>query len=142
MRRTTSLDAQTSTFDLEQTGFLSAFKPLKKAPALGRTNGMGSGLYGCLRDKRLGKAHIKIHFVSILWIPVIPLSGYVVEGFYNEFKFYRKISLFSLIKVYKFRVVPLYFSALFEGAGLMLMFLALIGLVVGGVHLLRDYFMG
>ena len=120
--------------------FRRAFKPVLKAPALGRTNGMGSGLYGWLQDKRLERGHIKIHFVSILWLPVLPLSAYVVEGFYDEFRVYQKINLWNLLKIYKLRVLPLYFTAIFEGAGLMTLFISLMAAILGGVNLLKDYF--
>lgn len=138
MRRSILLDASKPAPDSGENDFWDAFQPLQKAPALGRTNGIGSGLYGWLHDDRLGQAHIKIHFVSILWIPCIPLAGYVVEGFYNEFKFYRKISLFKLMRLYGLRVVPLYMSALIEGAGLMVLFLTLMGSIVVGVHYARG----
>lgn len=97
---------------------------------------MGSGLYGWLRDDRLDRGHIKLYFITILWLPVVPLSAYVVEGFYSQFRFHRKISLWNLVKTYKCRVILLYLSALIEGTGLAILFFALIGLVTGGLHLL------
>lgn len=123
-------------------GFSSIFRPIAKVPAMGRTNGMGSGLYGKLRDDRLSQGHIKVHFVSLLWLPVIPLSAYVVDGFYNEFRFYWKVSLCNLVKTYKWRVIPLYLSALVEGAGLAVLFIALLALVAGGVKLLMQTIKG
>ncbi|MFM5953133.1 MAG: hypothetical protein ACKOPE_02370 [Novosphingobium sp.] len=126
----------------EENNYQNAFKTLKKAPGLGRTNGMGSGLYGWLRDSRLSKGYIKVHFVSILWIPVLPLAGYVVDGVYNEYRFYRKISLWNLARIYLFRIISLYLTALVEGAGLIVLFGAGIGLVWAAMHLFQEYVRG
>ena len=97
---------------------------IESAPALRRTNGFGVGLYGWLRDEHLTGAHWKLYSVSALWLPIFPLCAYLVQPTKNGFRFYRRLSLINLCRMYRGRVVALYVTSLIEGIGWMAIFFA------------------
>jgi len=122
---------------LNEEAFARALKPVEMAPPLWRANGFGVGLYGVLRDPRFGEPYWKIYFLTALWIPIVPVSAYLVVRRDGGFSFYRKMSLWSMFRHYGGSVVPFFFSALLEGAGWLLLFGGLILGVAFGMHALR-----
>jgi hypothetical protein len=68
-------------------------RPLNGAPSLFRINGCGVGLYG-KRDEAPDGTYIATYFISLLFIPVFPLTAYrvrEVEG--NAYQFFTRESL-------------------------------------------------
>jgi hypothetical protein len=117
----------------------SALKPISSPPPLWRTNGFGVGLYGWINDHRLPVGFIKLYFLTALWIPIIPLCAYAVMRVENGFRFHNSMNLFQLLRVYKFRVVSLYATALLEGVGWLILFGGMVLLVGTGIYWLRDH---
>lgn len=117
---------------------LKHLQQVDHAPALYRMNGFGVGLYGWLRDPRLEPDYLKVYFLTALWIPILPLGAYVVQRAGNGFRFYGRMSLWGLVRTFGWRTIPLYASAFLEGAGLLVLFLALIICVALGVSWLRH----
>jgi hypothetical protein len=115
-------------------------KPLEYAPPLRRVNGFGVGLYGWLRDPAIPNGHLKLYFLSAFWIPVLPFCAYAVTPSENGFRFHHQMSLWGVIRCYGWRFVPFYFSALIEGALWMVLFMAILGIVVGGLGWLFGRF--
>lgn len=97
---------------------------IHSAPPLRRTNGFGVGLYGWLRDEHVPGAHWKLYFVSAIWLPILPLCAYLVQSTGDGFRFYRRLDLINLCRIYRSRVFGLYVTALIEGIGWMMVFIA------------------
>ena len=116
--------------------FLEAFRALGVTPPLRRMNGVGFGLYGWLNDARFSGKHLKLYFFTVLWIPIIPICGYLVERNGNGFNFYRYISLWGILKNFKWRTFSFFLTAVIEGFGLLLLFGGMISLVYWIVHLI------
>ena len=52
--------------------------PISSAPTLFRLNGCGVGLYGRSGERGDG-THVATYFLSLLWVPVLPLAAYRVR---------------------------------------------------------------
>jgi hypothetical protein len=55
----------------------------ERAPVLWRFNGCGTTLLGSLRPSRNGDAYFTRLFVTVLWVPIIPLGIYLVAHSLN-----------------------------------------------------------
>lgn len=76
-------------------------RPLEKAPALFRLNGIGVGLYG-ERERRPDGSYIATHCISFLWIPILPLGAYRVQRVdSNAYQFYAKESLGPIARAWR-----------------------------------------
>lgn len=90
-------------------------KKINSAPMLGRINGCGFTLYGCLKDELLDPHIIKMHWITILWIPLIPLGVYVVDrGDYDQYRIYRRMSLWRFHRIYWGRLTRFYLTVVGE----------------------------
>ncbi|MFY0577390.1 hypothetical protein ACN28S_26455 [Cystobacter fuscus] len=72
---------------------LQGSRPLEGAPTLFRINGCGVGLYG-KRDEAPDGSYVATYFISLLFLPVFPLTAYrvrEVEG--RAYQFFSKESL-------------------------------------------------
>ncbi|MGZ3458374.1 MAG: hypothetical protein ACXU86_07680, partial [Archangium sp.] len=68
-------------------------RPLTGAPALFRVNGCGVALYG-KRDEAPDGTYVATYFISLLFIPVFPLTAYRVRDTgHNAYQFFAKESL-------------------------------------------------
>ena len=103
-------------------------------------NGFGVGLYGWLRDPRLGPGHLELYCITAVWVPIIPLGAYVVSPEGNGFRFYRRMSLLGIVRTFGWRAIGLYASALLEGAGLVFLIFGLLLVVAIGFGWLRHQF--
>jgi hypothetical protein len=106
-------------------------------PPLVRMNGFGFGLYGWLNDPALPAGHLKLYFITALWIPVIPLGAYAVDRDVNGFRFYGRMNLWGVVRTFRWRTLGLYLTALCEGALWVVMIVGLLALVAGLVRLIR-----
>ena len=113
---------------------------VEQAPPLRRINGFGFGLYGILRDPELNAPYWNLYFFSALWLPILPLTTYLVVRTENGFRFYRKLSLWNLCRVYRSRVFGFYISALLEGVGWLIAFGLMIVIVLSLIAGLRGLF--
>jgi hypothetical protein len=109
-------------------------EPVRKTPGLGRLNGVGTGMYGASdRDPEDG-TYVKTQFFSFLWLPVLPLSQWVVrDGADGGWHFYAKVPLSRTMRVWQI-------AAIASGATAMFLAVAL-GTWFGGhprVHLLNG----
>jgi hypothetical protein len=101
-------------------------------------NGFGVGLYGWLRDEQMPGPHWKLYFVTVLWLPILPLCAYLVQPIEGGFRFHRRVSLLNACRLYKGRMAPMYLSALTEGIGWLILF----GGMMIGVALLVSWLFG
>lgn len=121
-----------------QNEFLSNFKSISSTPPLWRMNGCGVALYGWLHDSRLGHPFIKLYFISILWIPIVPIGTYVVSSDGDAYRFSASIGLWRPIRLYRLRVLALYATALIEGAAWLAIAFCVLGAVYGAIHWIRS----
>lgn len=105
-------------------------EPIRSAPPLRRINGFGVGLYGWLNDPRLPAGHLKLYFLTVLWIPILPVCAFTVERTGDGYRFYHRMSLWGVLKTFRWRTAGLYASALFEGVVWLALSVAIIGLVI------------
>lgn len=108
------------------------FQRIEKAPSLNRFNGVGTIMWGGLVFPIIPNAYVAIRWFTIFFIPVIPLSGYVVTGSFpsGPLNFHGKIGIVNLFKIYGSDARRLLISSFFKT--LLYGFL----LVVGGVGIL------
>lgn len=99
-------------------------------------------MYGWLNDRRFPAGHLKLYFITALWIPVLPICAFTVDSVDGGFRFYHKMSLWSVIKAFRWRVVSLYFSALFEGVMWLVLFFALLSAVIFAVQFSAKWLFG
>jgi hypothetical protein len=86
---------------------LNASRPITSAPTLFRLNGCGVGLYG-ERDRGPDGSYIATYCLSVLWIPVLPLTAYrvkKVDG--NRYMFGTKEVLGPVTRAWRAGVVAL-----------------------------------
>ena len=76
---------------------------------MGRLNGCGLTLLGWLSDDRLRPHILKMHWFTLLWVPLLPLGVYVVDrGDVDQYTIYRRLSLWSFHRLY-WRRLPLFY---------------------------------
>ncbi|TIX50649.1 hypothetical protein [Alteraurantiacibacter aquimixticola] len=114
------------------------FSSVSTPPPLFRVMGFGGGLYGWLHDARIPAGHVKLYFLTALWLPVIPVHAYAVTPVDRGFRFHASINLFNLVRAFRGRVFPLYLTALIEGVGWLIAFGTVIALVYGAFYWLRS----
>jgi hypothetical protein len=83
---------------------LGASRPVTKAPALIRLNGIGAGLYG-RRDARPDGSYVATYCVSVLWVPILPLTAYRVLRDGDQYLFMSKEPLSALARGFRLAVV-------------------------------------
>ena len=107
------------------------------APTLWRLNGIGTTILGYLNDHRvLGPRYFTIYWFTLLWIPVIPISIYLVEPVSDrKYKFIGSIARQRLAEIYPGRCVGFYAKSVIEGASylfiIMLLLLAVFYFISG-----------
>lgn len=90
-------------------------KPIKNGPLLGRINGCGFTLHGWLKDELLHPHIVKMHWFTILWVPLVPLGTYVVDrGDYDQYTIYRHLSLWRFHRIYWGRLIRFYMTVAAE----------------------------
>lgn len=107
---------------------------ITSAPPLRRVNGFGLGLYGWLKDPRLPAGHLKLYFLTALWLPILPVCAFAVDNMGGSFRFYHKLSLWEVIKAYRWRALGFYLTAFLEGAATLVFFVSLIAVVIYAVR--------
>jgi hypothetical protein len=79
---------------------LDAPRPIDKAPALFRINGIGVGLYG-ERDAAPDGSYVATYCLSALWIPVLPLTAYRVHKDGSTYYFHTRERLGRIARVWQ-----------------------------------------
>ncbi len=112
-------------------------KPLKGGPILGRINGCGFTFLGWLRDELLEPHMLKMHWFTVLWIPIVPLGVYVVDrGDVDQYQIYRRLSLWRFHKIYWGRLTRFYLTVASESILWMIAIIAALGFALLVVALL------
>jgi hypothetical protein len=95
---------------------LTAFHPVETAPPMTRRNGIGTILLGRIRDPSLGSVRVKLLWLTILFVPVLPLRAYAVSGGIDGYRFHGAMGLWCFLNRYRWRVLPYLFTVLVEAA--------------------------
>lgn len=119
--------------------FQSFLRPVSTFPVLFRWNGIGFGLYGRLSDPEIPQGYLKIYFLSFLWMPLIPLCVFAVDGADNGYHVYGRSSLWSVARFFKWRTILFYLSAWLEGAAWLILFVVAIGIAAFAVRGLASF---
>jgi hypothetical protein len=76
---------------------------ISKIPTLKTFNGCGQTIYGSLSLSGVRKLIIKMTFLSLFFIPIIPTGVYLVEELdNNSYKFYGKIRISRMLSILNF----------------------------------------
>jgi hypothetical protein len=90
-------------------GFL---KPAEKIPGLWRLNGCGTTLLGNLPATRHGIIYFTRLFVTVLWVPIMPLGVFLVSSRGNSYDFHGQISPEDFHRIYSSGIRLFYLRAL------------------------------
>jgi electron transfer flavoprotein-quinone oxidoreductase len=74
--------------------------PVASAPPLFRLNGCGVGLYGS-RDAASDGSYVSTYCVSVLWLPVIPITAYRVRSFGATYQFLAREGLGPVARIWR-----------------------------------------
>jgi hypothetical protein len=109
-------------------------------PPLYRMNGIGFALLGRKREIKGSKLYFKGYWLSVFFVPVLPLCFYVVSGGYPEYRFHAKMSIWNFVRTYKWGSLLYLLSAFFDSVMFFVFFFSLLFLVAGGVGFVADLF--
>lgn len=110
---------------------------MKRKPILRTLNGCGFRLGGALPYPYINGTRVAVYWITLLFIPIIPLSAYVISGdFRGPYKFYGKISFANIYRIYGKKSLKLLFSSLFGAFFMISFFLIIISLALGIEYLL------
>lgn len=110
---------------------------IKRKPILRTLNGCGFRLGGALPYPYINGTRVAVYWITLLFIPIIPLSAYVISGdFRGPYKFYGKISFANIYRIYGKKSLKLIFSSLFGALFMILLFIITISLFFGIEYLL------
>lgn len=116
-------------------------RPLQGGPLLGRINGCGFTLLGWIKDEALHPCILKMHWLTLLWIPLIPLNVYaVVRDDVDQYRIYRRLSLFSFHRLYWGRLTKFYLTVAGESLLWLLAMIVVLGAVFAFVYWVRHAF--
>jgi hypothetical protein len=92
-------------------GIVKAPTPIKEAPALFSLNGFGARVYGEL-DAEPDGSHVKIRFVTALFVPILPIDAYRVTEYGEGYLFRGKVPLGPVMRVWQLGALGLLALAL------------------------------
>ena len=116
---------------------LRKIQRIDSAPPLRTVNGVGVRLCGTLLIPGHPGVFISAYWLVFLFIPIVPLAFYVVSGGYPEYRFFGKLTFMDISGAYGRRAWWLVASAWIEGAGLLVVLVAVIALCAGLISLFR-----
>ena len=120
--------------------FQKCLKPVSAAPPLRRVNGFGVILLGRAREIPGSRLFIKGYWLTLLFIPIVPFSFYVVSGGFNEYRFHAKLSVFDFVKLYRWKTLSYIASVWIEAALRAALIIGVVFAVYGGLHWLFSLF--
>ena len=98
-------------------------------PPLFRFHGVGVVLLGWQFDELLAPYYLRMHWFTVLFVPVIPLGVYlVIDEASGELTFAKKLSTSRFHRIYQGQLIRFYATVLGE---VILPFLIICGLVFG-----------
>ncbi len=113
--------------------------PIQQPPTLYRLNGIGVALLGRKREIAGSRLYFKGYWLTVFFIPILPLCFYLVSGGYPEYKFHAKMSVWNFIKTYKLGSIIYLFSAFFDSAMFFVFFFGLMFAVYYVIRLLIGF---
>jgi hypothetical protein len=107
-------------------------RDVRRAPVLVRMNGCGFTLLGTLADEVLAPAVLRMYWITLLFVPVVPLSVYLIgrtPGAFGNAVVLKRLSLRDFHKLYRGRLGAFYRSV-FGEVGRLLLFALLVTLAI------------
>jgi hypothetical protein len=104
------------------------FERVTSAPMMARRNGFGTILLGRISDPRIEPARVKLLWVTLLFVPVLPLHAYAVTGDFDGYRFHGQMNLLAFARRYRWRVLPYLISVVIEAILRAILVLALIAI--------------
>ena len=99
-----------------------------------RYNGTGWWLFGRWRDpETLGENYLKMLWFTFLYVPIAPLSVYLLAKRGKAEMVLGRLSLRNFRIVYPGRHLQLYFSSFLDGV----IFIAVVVALIAGIYLIR-----
>ncbi len=68
------------------------------APSLWRVNGVGTGLYGRAGYDSIDKTYVKTRFITVLWVPLLPLDSWLVADARRGWYFLAQVPLSKALR--------------------------------------------
>jgi hypothetical protein len=104
-------------------------KKVERAPRLWRLNGCGTTLLGHLRMSSHSNAYFTRLFITVLWVPIIPLDIFIVAQNSRSYEFLGQMTPADFHGAYRADIARFYFQILGQT-------LAVVGAVLGAVALI------
>lgn len=92
----------------------TCIEPMNGLPTLYRRNGFGMALLGAKREIPGTAMFIKGYWLTLLFVPVLPVAFYVVTGGPLEYRFFGRISVGNFIRLYGWGAIGYLGSVLVE----------------------------
>lgn len=90
------------------------FERVVGAPPMCRRNGIGFKLLGRIGDPAIEPARVKVLWFTFLFVPVLPIHAYAVEGDWGGYCFRGGMSLFGFVRRYRWRIFPFLLTVFVE----------------------------
>ena len=120
--------------------FRSRIKRVEYAPPLRRVNGFGTALLGVQREIPGTAMRIKGLWCTALFLPLFPVSFYLVTGDSTMYRFHGSVSVWSFIRLYRWRFITYYLTVVFESALYLAVFAAAVGIAGGLSYWVHSLF--
>ena len=112
----------------------ASLTPRSKPLIQKRYSGIGWWLSGRWRDPgMLGESYMKMLWFTFLYVPVAPLSVYLLEREGRVETVLGRLSLRNFRDIYPGRHMRLYFSSFFDG----IIFVAIVAALIAVIYLIR-----
>jgi hypothetical protein len=79
-----------------------------------RVNGIGVVLLGRVADAAIAPARVKLLWLTILFVPLLPLRAYAVTGGSAGYYFHGEMGLLRFLRRYRWRVFPYLLTVIVE----------------------------
>jgi hypothetical protein len=116
-------------------------RDVRRAPVLVRLNGCGVALLGTLADELLAPAVFRMYWITLVFVPVMPLCVYLIgrtPGAFGTAVVLKRLSLRDFHGLYRGRLGAFYRSV-FGEVGRLLLFALLVTLAITAAVLVYVY---
>jgi hypothetical protein len=138
--------AQDVAAQARRSALAARLRDVRRAPVLLRLNGCGFTLLGTLADELLAPAVLRMYWITVVFVPVVPLCVYLIgraPGAFGSAVVLKRLSLGDFHRLYRGRLGAFYHSVLGE-VGRLLLFALVATLVItvavlAYVYLIRPH---
>ena len=96
-------------------------------------------MIGTMHDELITPKILKMYWLTALWVPLLPISVYLVEGQSgNAYRFYAELGIFSFHSVYRRKLLRFYATVLIESVLWLLIAFAALSVAAFAFGLIRS----